>query len=121
VNDANHLNGYRLDRSNNRDSIEARIIVNGVEQIIRGEGEGAMSAFVNGWIRHSGSQINVLDYSEHAVDEGTDSVAAAYVQLNIDGRRIGGAALDKDTVSASLAAVLSAINQAAMRRAEQAA
>ncbi|MGD9659960.1 MAG: 2-isopropylmalate synthase [Porticoccaceae bacterium] len=117
----NQLNGYRLDRNNHRDSIEARIIVNGVEQIIRGEGEGAMSAFVNGWIKHSGSQINILDYSEHAVDEGTDSVAAAYVQLNIDGRRIGGAALDKDTVSASLAAVLSAINQAAMRRAEQAA
>ncbi|MCK9502679.1 MAG: 2-isopropylmalate synthase [Porticoccaceae bacterium] len=118
---ASRLNGYRLDRNNNRDSIEARIVIDGVEQIIRGEGEGAMAAFVNGWMKHSGSQINVLDYSEHAVDEGTDSVAAAYVQLNIDGHRIGGAALDKDTVSASLAAVLSAINQAATRRAEQAA
>lgn len=118
---ASRLNGYRLDRNNNRDSIEARIVIDGVEQIIRGEGEGAMAAFVNGWMKHSCSQINVLDYSEHAVDEGTDSVAAAYVQLNIDGHRIGGAALDKDTVSASLAAVLSAINQAATRRAEQAA
>jgi len=118
---ASRLNGYRLDRNNNRDSIEARIVIDGVEEIIRGEGEGAMAAFVNGWMQHSGSQINVLDYSEHAVDEGTDSVAAAYVQLSIDGRRIGGAALDKDTVAASLAAVLSAINQAATKRAEQAA
>lgn len=108
----NQLNGYRIDRSNNRDVIEARITSNGAEQVIRGEGEGAISAFVNGWMQHSGLQINVLDYTEHSINAGTDSEAAAYVQLNIDGKRMGGAALDRDTVSASLSAVLAAINQA---------
>jgi 2-isopropylmalate synthase len=108
----NQLNGYRIDRSNNRDVIEARITSNGAEQVIRGEGEGAISAFVNGWMQHSGLQINVLDYTEHSINAGTDSEAAAYVQLNIDGKRVGGAALDRDTVSASLSAVLAAINQA---------
>jgi 2-isopropylmalate synthase len=62
----------------------------------------------------------VVDYSEHAMEEGTDAEAAAYVQLNIDGRRVAGAALDQDTVSASLKAVLSAINRACSRQAEAA-
>jgi 2-isopropylmalate synthase len=45
----------------------------------------------------------------------TAAEAAAYVQLNIDGRRVSGAALDHDTVSASLLAVIAALNRAAMK------
>ena len=48
---------------------------------------------------------------EHAIGSGTDAEAAAYVQLNIDGRRVSGVAFDHDTLSASLKAVLSALNR----------
>jgi len=109
--DSFRLNGYRLDRSGGTDRIEARIAEDKVEHVIRGEGEGALSAFVDAWQRHSGCRAMVMDYSEHAISEGTDAEAAAYVQLNIDGRRISGAALDHDTVSASLMAVMSALNR----------
>ena len=51
------------------------------------------------------------DVSVH-VPGGTDAEAAAYVQLNIDGKRISGAARDRDTVSASLMAVMAALNRA---------
>ncbi|HEY0634098.1 MAG TPA: alpha-isopropylmalate synthase regulatory domain-containing protein, partial [Gammaproteobacteria bacterium] len=61
---------------------------------------------------HSGQQVNVVDYSEHALSEGTGAEAVSYVQLNIDGVRCGGAAFDHDTVSASLKALLSALNRA---------
>ena len=54
----------------------------------------------------------MVDYSEHAVGGGTDAEAAAYVQLNVDGQRVSGAAFNRDTVSASLRAVLSALNRA---------
>jgi len=107
------LNGYRLQRDGGVDLIEARILEANVETVIRGEGEGALSAFVDAWQRHSGRHLTVIDYSEHAVGPGTDSEAAAYVQLNVDGRRVCGAGLDRDTVSAPLQAVMAALNRAA--------
>jgi len=115
--DSPRLNGYRLDRSGSVDTVEARIVEGNVETVIRGEGEGALSAFIEAWQKHSGQDVVVVDYAEHAIGAGTDAEAAAYVQLNIDGRRVSGAALDHDTVSASLMAVMAALNRAAMRAA----
>jgi 2-isopropylmalate synthase len=106
------LNGYRLNRSRGRDSVEARIVEGNIETLIRGSGEGALSAFIEAWQQHSGQNVVVVDYSEHAIGPGTDAEAAAYVQLNIDGRRVSGAALDHDTVSASLMAVMAALSRA---------
>jgi len=105
------LTGYQLARSGDHDVITAHIVENGVEHPLHGEGEGALSAFVAGWMRHSGQQMSVVDYSEHAIGPGTDAEAIAYVQINLDGQRIAGAAVDRDTVSASLKALLSALNR----------
>ena len=105
------LTGYRLERKGGRDSMEANIVENGTTYQLQGQGEGALSAFVEGLMRYSRTQINVVDYSEHAIGSGTDAEAAAYVQLNVNGQRISGAALDHDTLSASLKAVLSALNR----------
>jgi 2-isopropylmalate synthase len=106
------LLGYRLSR-NGHDQIQARVRVDGMEQRLDGTGEGAIAAFGDAWTRFSGQPVHVLDYQEHAIGTGTDAEAAAYVQLDIDGRRIAGAAIDRDTVGASLKAVLSALNGAA--------
>ena len=113
------LLGYRLERDGG-DAIEARVSDGGEERMLRGRGEGALSAFVDAWTRHTGQRVFVVDYSEHAVGEGTDAEAAAYVQLNVEGERVCGAALDHDTVSASLNAVLSALNRARSRRSQAA-
>jgi 2-isopropylmalate synthase len=114
------LKGYRLDRNGGHDVIDAHIAQHGREHRLHGTGDGALSAFVDGWMRRSGQRVNVVDYSEHAIGSGTDAEAAAYVQLNVDGQRISGAALDRDTVSASLKAVLSALNRAQEKREEAA-
>jgi len=113
------LLGYRLTR-NGRDLIEVRLEANSGELTLRGEGVGAIAAFVDAWRHLTGQKVSVVDYSEHAVGGGTDAEAAAYVQLNVDGRRFSGAAFDRDTVSASLRAVLSALNRAAVRTAQAA-
>ena len=105
------LLGYQLKR-NGHDVIEAHVADNDRELTLHGEGVGAIAAFVDAWSRHSGHRISVVDYSEHAVGGGTDAEAAAYVQLNVDGQRVSGAAFNRDTVSASLRAVLSALNRA---------
>ncbi len=90
------------------------------ERQLRGEGQGAIAAFVAAWTGWSGSRVRVLDYQEHAIGEGTDAEAAAYVQLEVDGVRMSGAAIDRDTVAASLRAVLSALNRCQAVRAEAA-
>ena len=105
------LQGYRLHRDGSMDTIEMRATDRGNEAVMRGSGEGAISAFVDAWQRHYDQCISVVDYSEHAVGAGTGAEAVAYVQLNVDGQRVTGAAFDHDTVSASLKAVLSALNR----------
>jgi len=113
--DASHpftLDGYRLDRRDGIDVIEASIARSGHIQTIQGTGEGAIEAFVNAWASAYGNRINVVDYSEHTLGTDTSAEAVAYVQLNIDGQRSAGVAFDRDTVSASMRAVLVSLNRA---------
>ena len=113
------LLGYQLSR-NGHDRIEARIDDAGSERSLHGDGNGTIAAFIDAWSRYSGQSVNVVDYAEHALGSGTDAEAAAYVQLNVDGQRIVGASLDRDTVSASLKAVLSALNRVRVQDAKAA-
>ena len=52
-----------------------------------------------------------LDYSEHALGEGADARAAAYVEARIGGKTRWGVGLDASIVTASLRAVVSAVNR----------
>ncbi|TVP46222.1 MAG: 2-isopropylmalate synthase, partial [Halomonas sp.] len=79
---------------------------------LSGKGNGAMSAFTDAWQRHSGSNVGIIDYSEHSLGASSEANAIAFVQLNIDGQRLCAVAEDSDTVSASLKALLSGINLA---------
>ncbi|MCU7878539.1 MAG: 2-isopropylmalate synthase [Candidatus Thiodiazotropha sp. (ex Lucinoma borealis)] len=115
----NRLEGYRIDRKEGIEVIEAHIDAGGGRTTIKGRGEGAISAFIDAISRTGELQINVIDYVEHAIGEGADAEAAAYVQLNVGGHRVAGAGIDRDTVNASLKAVLSALNQT--QREQQAA
>ncbi|MCM2130518.1 2-isopropylmalate synthase [Larsenimonas rhizosphaerae] len=109
------LTGYRVDREDAQ-TLSARLSVTEAGEArsvaISGDGNGAMSAFLNAWQQHTGMSVNIVDYSEHALGEGSDAIAVAFVQLNINGQRVSGMAEDGDTVTASLKAVLSAINRA---------
>jgi 2-isopropylmalate synthase len=106
------LAGYRIDHQREHETIEARITYQAQELLLKGEGEGAISAFINALSNHHGNVIQVIDYVEHAIGEGADAEAAAYVHLSFLGRRIVAAAISRDMVSTSLNAVLSALNQA---------
>ena len=110
------LNGYRLDRRDGIDVIEAEITRSGRIEVIQGRGEGAIEAFVDAWTTAHGNRINVVDYSEHTMGADTTAEAVAYVQLSIDGQRSAGVAFDRDTVSASMRAVLASLNGAQLAR-----
>ncbi len=106
------LLGYRL-KGDDGDELALTIATEAGEVLLQGQGEGAIAAFVDAWQQWRGTEIAVLDYSEHALTAGTDAEAAAYVLLDVGGERVAGAALSQDAVSASLRALLSALNRIA--------
>jgi 2-isopropylmalate synthase len=91
-----------------------KVAVDGVEHSVSGRGNGLISSVV-ATIRDSfGVTIEIEDYSEHAIGQGTDVRAAAYVACKTaSGKTIWGVGIDEDVATASVRAVLSAANGAA--------
>ena len=78
---------------------------------LSGEGNGPIAAFCN-ILQSYGVDVRVLDYYEHALSAGGDASAAAYLECAIDGDVLWGVGIDPNTTTASLKAVVSAINRA---------
>ncbi len=94
------------------DVIEAMVKIDGVETEIRGEGNGPLAAFVNA-LGGVGIDVHVLDYSEHAMSAGEEAAAAAYVEASVGGHTVWGVGIATSITTASLRAVVSAVNRAA--------
>jgi len=105
------LQSYQIKRINNQDEIEFVLSENNTRVTIEGSGEGAISAVINACKSYFGLQISVTDYSEHAIGEGTDVQAISFISMNINGQRMSGVAQDIDTISASMKAIVSALNR----------
>ncbi len=58
----------------------------------------------------------MLDYSEHAMSAGEEAAAAAYVEASVGGRTVWGVGIATSITTASLRAVVSAVNRAAQAR-----
>ncbi|MBF6438117.1 2-isopropylmalate synthase [Nocardia cyriacigeorgica] len=93
------------------DTITATVKVDGVEQEITGTGNGPLAAFVDA-IATVGFDVQVLDYSEHAMSAGDDAQAAAYVECAIGDKTVWGVGIATSITTASLRAVVSAVNRA---------
>jgi len=94
------------------DTITAIVKIDGAEREIVGAGNGPLAAFVDA-IGAVGFQVNVLDYSEHALSAGEEAQAAAYVEASIGGKTVWGVGIATSITTASLRAVVSAVNRAA--------
>ncbi|MDY7543698.1 2-isopropylmalate synthase [Cryobacterium breve] len=81
----------------------------GVERV-EGAGNGPIAAFL-GIMAERGIAITLYDYVEHAMSAGGDALAASYVELDVNGRRYWGVGIDADISTASLKAVVSAVNR----------
>jgi len=93
--------------------LNARLIVNGVEQRCAGAGNGPVDAFIHALRDATGIDVHVLNYHEHATGSGEDATAVAYVQLRVGSdRTVYGVGLDPNIVTATLRAVVSAVNRA---------
>jgi 2-isopropylmalate synthase len=78
---------------------------------LNGQGNGPIAAFCN-ILQAYGVDVRVLDYYEHALGAGGDASAAAYLECAIGDEVFWGVGIDPNTTTASLKAVVSAINRA---------
>ncbi len=86
------------------------------ERIITGHGNGPIDAFVDALGRHCGLDVQIVDYREHAIGVGADAMAVSYVEIRTDaGKALFGVGMDGNIVTASLRAVISAVNRAVER------
>jgi 2-isopropylmalate synthase len=89
------------------------IAVDGVEQRVSGRGKGLVSSVLATLREAYALDFEVLDYNEHALGQGADARAAAYIECKLpDGRTIWGVGIDEDVATASVRAILSAANSA---------
>ena len=91
--------------------IEVQITDRGELKDLKSTGNGPVSAFCNALISY-GVDVRVLDYLEHALSAGGDANAAAYLECAIEGEVFWGVGIDPNTTTASLKAIISAINRA---------
>ncbi|HLT70949.1 MAG TPA: alpha-isopropylmalate synthase regulatory domain-containing protein, partial [Acidimicrobiales bacterium] len=92
--------------------VVAQLVVDGEHRTVTGEGNGPIAAFVAGLQADLGIDIDVVDYSEHAVGAGSDATAVAYVETQrSDGTVRWGVGRHESITTASFEAVVSAVNR----------
>jgi len=83
-----------------------------------GHGTGPIAAFL-AVLAERGVKVELYDYVEHTLSASGDAKAAAYVELDVDGTRLWGVGIDADISTASLKAIVSAVNRAVRRVADR--
>lgn len=92
--------------------VRATIVVAGAEREIVGTGNGPVDAFCQALKQELGLDFELVSYHEHALDQGSDSKAVAYIQIaDKDKKRCFGAGIDTNISIASLKALVSALNR----------
>jgi 2-isopropylmalate synthase len=99
------------------DRLVARMLVDGDEVELEGEGNGPIAALVHALEQRLGVEIDVREYHEHAMSKGEDATAAAYVEADVDNEAFWGVGIHPSIVTASLRAIVNAVNRAYALRA----
>jgi 2-isopropylmalate synthase len=96
------------------DKVEVSVVIelDGARHTLDGRGNGPIEAFVNA-LSGVDLDVRVLDYAEHALTAGENAQAAAYVECSVGGQTYWGVGVDPNILTASLRAVVSAVNRTA--------
>jgi 2-isopropylmalate synthase len=108
------LLSYAHEADETGDRLTARL----ADRTLEGVGNGPIAALVHAFAS-TGVEIAVLDYHEHALSTGEDATAAAYIEAEIDGDVVWGVAIHASIATASLRAVVNAVNRSVLLRDER--
>ncbi len=109
------LSGYEAAQNaggEDRTLLTARVSNAGEQVVVQGEGGGSLDAFVQGLRDSFNLDLRVLDYHEHSKGTGADAQAVAYVEMVVDGVELWGCGVHTDITTASMRAIVSAMNRA---------
>ena len=97
-----------------RDDVEVEAVLarGGERVVLHGVGSGPIDAFVAAVRAALRVELHVVDYAEHALGEGEDALAVAYVEMRApDASTHWGVGRDRSIVAASFEAVVGALNR----------
>ncbi len=110
------FNGYKyLSHSSSNDgqvnNLNICILLNGEEVELTGSGSGPIDSFVSGISKYLNIDIKISDYNQSAISSGSDAKAAAYIELENNGRTEWGVGINPNTTIASFEAIIVGISK----------
>ncbi len=106
------LEGFQTESQDGTVRCRARLLRDGRRLELQGQGNGPLAALVHGFAGLGVPRFEIVHYSEHALGEGEEAAAIAYIQIKDQaGRSRWGAGVDTNIELASVRAVLSALNR----------
>jgi 2-isopropylmalate synthase len=104
------LDSYQTEHNSQHHSIQASLLSATSTISLHGQGTGSLSAFTDALHKATGIDIQVVQFEEQALSEGSDAQAISFVQISMQGQRYTAAGRDNDTLAASLQSIINAVN-----------
>jgi len=104
------LDSYQTEHDSQHHSIQASLLSATSTISLHGQGTGSLSAFTDALHKATGIDIQVVQFEEQALSEGSDAQAISFVQISMQGQRYTAAGRDNDTLAASLQSIINAVN-----------
>ncbi len=102
---------YVQEENGARIAAEVTVEYNGTRSVFKGKGNGRLDAVSNAIKEGLGFNYTISTYTEHALEVGSKSKAAAYVEItDADGVSSWGAGIHTDIINSSVSALVSALN-----------
>ncbi|WP_395001804.1 2-isopropylmalate synthase [uncultured Helicobacter sp.] len=106
------LKDYHFTRTDEVLSVNLKVEFEDKSYEISGSGNGRLDAVANALRENLSLDFDIMDYSEHALKEGSSSQAISYVQIQNAKGKYFGVGIDTDIIAASIYGLISAINRA---------
>ena len=107
------LISYKEESIGDKEAIVSAVIENnGAKKEISGKGNGLLDAYCSALNQMLNTKISIKQYSQHAMESGSDSAAITYIQIETEnGINALGAGISSSVTKSSLRAVLCALNR----------
>ncbi len=97
---------------NDTESCRAKIQVADNEVDVSGVGSGPIDAFINAMVETLNEPLNVADYQEYALNEGSEAQAICILAItDEDGNKYYGVGISQNTTTAAFKSIIAAINR----------
>jgi 2-isopropylmalate synthase len=104
--------GHQDDSDEESNRLIASVTRDGEAHKFEGAGKGPIEAFIDGFQREFGLKVRITGYEEHAIGDGADASALCIVEAQVDRQQpVFGVGMHSNIVSASLKAIISAVNR----------